>query len=444
MSTGPRRFRFPLWIVLGGVLVVALVIGSGVLNSAPVTPAQRAVAIETRIKCPSCEDLSVANSSAQTAVIVRGTVGQLIGEGKSDQQIEAYLVSRYGSAIVLVPPASGWSLLVWVLPLGGGAVALAVLTVVLVRKRRNGVVDPTEAARLETELDAGASSDQLDTRRQFLEQSLADAFAEHRAGDLSDHDYQTLRRRDTARLAALDIRMVEADDLAAAGADGSVATAVAADVDEGDQGAGVRPVDTPGSTPTAVPVPAPRRSRRQRLLISGAVASFAAALVLVVALFAANRLPGQTPTGNPTLSQQAQVQQSLDQAATLENEGQPGAAAQLYQKVLGQDPQNEVAVAQLGWLEYQTGAQGNSPSLIADARAKLEQAVKLNPTDYAARLYLGTVFLDQDHDASGAVAQYQAFLAANPPASLLQQAASLLRQAYTQAGMPVPSSVPAA
>ena len=433
MSAGPRRFRFPLWIVLGVVLVVALVIGSGVLNSAPMSPAQRAVAIETRIKCPSCEDLSVANSSAQTAVIVRNTVRQQIGEGKSDQQIEAYLVSRYGSAIVLVPPASGWSLLVWVLPLGGGAVAIALLTVVLVRRRRNGVIAPAEAARAEAVLDARASVDQLDARRQFLEQSLADAFDEHRAGDLSDPDYQALRQRDTARLAALDIRMAEADGLVSAGAGVSVATAVAS---------GQRPAEPDGSTPMSAP--GPRRSRRQRFLIGGAVVSFGAALVLVVALFAANRLPGQTPSGNPTLSQQAQIQQSLDQAATLENQGQPGAAAQLYQNVLNQDPQNEVAVAQLGWLEYQTGAQGKSAALIADARAKLDQAVKLNPTDYAARLYLGTVLLDQDHDASGAVAQYQAFLAANPPAALLQQAAPRLRQAYTQAGMPVPPSVPAA
>jgi cytochrome c-type biogenesis protein CcmH len=432
VSRGTRWFRFPLWIVLGVVLVAALVVGSGALNSAPTTPAQRAAGIETRIKCPSCEDLSVANSSAQTAVIIRNTVRQQIGAGKSDQQIEAYLVSRYGSAIVLVPPARGWSLLVWVLPLGGGALAIALLAVVLVRKRRNGVVAPAEAARAETEFDAGASADQLDARRQFLEQSLADAFDEHRAGDLSDPDYQALRQRDTARLAALDIRMAESDDLAAAASGVSVSVAVA----------GERPTDPDPAAP--VPAPGPKRSRRQRFLISGAVVSFGAALVLVVALFAANRLPGQTPSGNPTLSQQAQIQQSLDQAATLENEGQPGAAAQLYQKVLGQDPQNEVADAQLGWLEYQTGAQGNSASLIADARAKLDQAVKLNPGDYAARLYLGTVLLDQDHDASGAVAQYQAFLAANPPAALLQQAASLLRQAYTQAGMPVPSSVPAA
>lgn len=435
MSTRSRPFRFPLWIVLGVVLIVALVIGSGVLNSAPMTPAQRAVGIETGIKCPSCEDLSVANSSAQTAVVVRASVRQLIAEGKSDQQIQAYLVSRYGSAIVLVPPASGWSLLVWVLPLGGSAVAVAVLVIVLVRRRRNGIVDPADAAREETALDAVASSDQLDARRQFLEQSLADAFAEHRAGDLSDQDYQALRRRDTARLAALDIRMVGTSGvaLAEAGPEVSVGTEPGESVDS-----------APATPKTAASVPGPRRSRRQRFLITGAVISFGAALVLVVSLYAASRLPGQTPTGNPTLSQQAQIQQSLTQAATLEDEGQSGEAAQLYQKVLGQDSKNEVATAQLGWLEYQTGVQGKSASLIADARAKLDQAVKLNPSDYAARLYLGTVLLEQDNNAPGAVAQYQAFLAANPPADLLQQAAAVLRQAYTQAGLPVPSAVPAA
>ncbi|HEX3841171.1 MAG TPA: cytochrome c-type biogenesis protein CcmH [Acidimicrobiales bacterium] len=439
MTSSARRNRFPLWILLGVVLVAALAIGSGALNSTPMTPAQRAVAIETGIKCPSCEDLSVANSSAQTAVFVRNSVRQLIGEGKSDQQIQAYLVSRYGSAIVLVPPASGWSLLVWVLPLGGGAAAVIILAIVLVRKRRNASEDPVAAAREEASLDAGASSDQLDARRQFLEQSLADAFAEHRAGDLSDSDYQALRRRDTARLAALDLAMVKHSDVAVLV--GGPETVGADDPETAGAGSNQSALAAPA---TSTPVPGARRSRRQRFLITGAIVSFGGALVLVVALFAASRLPGQTPTGNPTLSQQAQIQQSLAQAATLENQGQSGEAAQLYQKVLTQDPQNEVATAQLGWLEYNTGVQGKSASLIADARAKLDQAIKLNPTDYAARLYLGTVILDQDNNAAAAVAQYQAFLADNPPAALLQQAATILRQAYTQAGAPVPAAVPAA
>ena len=81
----------------GVVLVGALVIGSGVLRSKSPTPAQRAYAIESVLRCPSCEDLSVAQSSAATAVTVRATVAQQIAAGRSDQQIEAYLKAPGGA-----------------------------------------------------------------------------------------------------------------------------------------------------------------------------------------------------------------------------------------------------------------------------------------------------------------------------------------------------------
>ncbi len=421
-----NRRRFPLWIVLGVVLVVALAVGSGAFDTAPPTAAQRALAIEQGIKCPSCEDLSVADSSAETASIVRTSIRQQIAAGRTDQQIRAYLAARYGSAIVLDPPTSGLSLLVWLLPLVGGALAIGVLATVLVRRSRSALLGPAEASRAEAVADEGATVDELDDRRRFLERSLADAYAEHQAGDLSDDDYQVLRRRDTARLATLDLRAEAATVPTVDSADGEpVATAA-----------------TPaGPTPTSTP--RPRRSRRQRLLLGGGIAALGAALVLVVALAATDRLPGQTVSGTVTLSQQARTQQTLAQAAALENEGQSAEAAQLYGRVLDQQPDNEVALAQLGWLEYETGVEGGSSSLIASGRTKLTRAVQLVPGDYAGRLYLGTVLLQQDRNPTAAVAQYRAFFAADPPADLIRQAAQVLRQAYTEAGVPVPSQVPA-
>ncbi len=68
--------------------------------------------------------------------------------------------------------------------------------------------------------------------------------------------------------------------------------------------------------------------------------------------------PGQTATGSVSLSASQQVARTLDQAATVENQGQLGLAAQLYQQVLDAHPDNEVALAQLGWLEYRIGQQG--------------------------------------------------------------------------------------
>jgi cytochrome c-type biogenesis protein CcmH len=422
-----KRRHFPLWTLLGVVLVVALLIGSGVFSSTPPTSAQRAAAIESVIRCPSCEDLSVAASSAPTAVTVRATVGHLIQQGESDQQIKDYLVARYGSAIVLDPPDSGWSAVVWVLPIVAGLAGVGVLVVVLVRRRRGGA-----------DLDAdvrGPAADPVATeeRRHFLTQSLADADAEYLSGDLADADYLALRQRDLARLAALGPPGPVVAPATAATAPSTAATATATTtLDEASP--------EPGAEPAAEATS--RRRGRNKWFLIGAIACFGTALAVAVPTFSSGRLPGQTATGSVSLSPSQQVERSLDQAAAVENQGQLGQAAQLYQSILTAHPDNEVALAQLGWLEYEIGRQGASTTLMSDARAKLTKAVTENPGDYAVRLYLGTLLLQLDGNAAGAVDQFTAFLAADPPATVLSQAAPTLRQAYTAAGKPVPVGVP--
>jgi tetratricopeptide (TPR) repeat protein len=221
----------------------------------------------------------------------------------------------------------------------------------------------------------------------------------------------------------------------------SPSRSVAVDDRTGDRAEGAQ---SPGTTlPAAAGAGSRRRirSRRSWWFLGGAVAAFGAALVVAVVMFASSRQPGQSATGSVAQSQQQQIAEDLAQAATYENNGQLGQAADLYQSVLAQHPDNEVATAQLGWLEVETGQQGKSASLIADGRAKLNRAVQLNPSDYAARLYLGTLLLQQDGDATGAVVQYRQFLADTPPASLVNQAAPQIRRAYQRAGVPVPAAV---
>jgi cytochrome c-type biogenesis protein CcmH len=434
------RRSFPLWTALGVVLVAALIIGSGALSGSPPTDAQRAYAIESVVRCPSCEDLSVAQSSASTAVTVRATVTQLISSGWTDQQIENYLVARYGTSIVLDPPARGLSLLVWLLPLLGGSAALAVLVTRMARRQgsSDGIGDGGSSDRL---LDATSRAE----RKRFLEQSLADADAEYLAGDLSDQDYLALRRRDMARLASLDPVAARGDG--AVGERGSSSVIVADEPNGSQIGAVPGGPDPVAAEAAAKGVGEPRpptrraRSRRSWWFLGGAVAAFGAALVVAVSLFATNRLPGQTETGSISLSQPQQIEETLAQAAAYQNEGQASQAAQLYRTVLTEHPDNEVALAQLGWLEYETGQQGKSSALVSDGRAMLDRAVKIDPGDYAVRLYLGTVLLQQDGDAAGAVAQYRLFLDDGPPAALVQQAGPEISEAYRRAGLPLPSAL---
>ncbi len=127
------------WLGLAALLVVlgvALAIGSGVGSGGHPTNAQRATALEAQIRCPSCEDLSVAQSSASSAIAVRHQIATLVDEGRTDQQIEAVLVGQYGTTILLRPPTSGLTSLVWILPAVAGAVALGALGVLFWRRSR--------------------------------------------------------------------------------------------------------------------------------------------------------------------------------------------------------------------------------------------------------------------------------------------------------------------
>jgi len=123
-----RSFR--LWVL------ALVVVGVVVLVAAPstATSAGRIAHLETLVKCPSCEDLSVAQSNATSAIAVRHEIERRVRAGESDNRILTSLESRYGTSILLSPSTSGVGTLLWIVPLA----ALAALVVAAVRLARRG------------------------------------------------------------------------------------------------------------------------------------------------------------------------------------------------------------------------------------------------------------------------------------------------------------------
>jgi len=129
----------PLWARVAVplvVLAVALVIGSGAIDNSPPTAAQRAAAIEADVRCPSCTDLSVAESNATTAIAVRHQIESMVTAGRSTADIDQALVAEYGQTILLVPPDAGGVPLIWIVPVVLGAAALVGVGVVFWRRSR--------------------------------------------------------------------------------------------------------------------------------------------------------------------------------------------------------------------------------------------------------------------------------------------------------------------
>jgi cytochrome c-type biogenesis protein CcmH len=144
------------------VLAVALVIGSGAFSARPQTTAQRAARIEADVRCPSCTDVSVAQSNESTALAVRHEILRMVEQGDSAGQIDRTLVAQYGQTILLVPPATGGFALIWLLPIVLATGAVILVGVLFVRRSRQ-FADLREQEGAEGAADAAGAVGALDT-----------------------------------------------------------------------------------------------------------------------------------------------------------------------------------------------------------------------------------------------------------------------------------------
>ncbi len=141
-----RKRNHLAWLVLIPVLLVALVIGvTG--SRGPRTNTDRVNAIASEFKCPTCRSESVETSNAQTARIIRADIARRVEAGQSDDEIRAFLISRYGQDLLLTPASTGASSLVWILPVVALVFAVAGLAVAFRRWHANGEGEISDADR---------------------------------------------------------------------------------------------------------------------------------------------------------------------------------------------------------------------------------------------------------------------------------------------------------
>lgn len=94
----------------------------------------RARAISKNLRCLVCQNQSIDDSDAQLARDLRLLVRERIRAGDSDNDVIAYVVSRYGDFVLLKPPLKVTTAALW---FGPAAIALgAILAAVAFFRRR--------------------------------------------------------------------------------------------------------------------------------------------------------------------------------------------------------------------------------------------------------------------------------------------------------------------
>ncbi len=73
--------------------------------------------IAKEFRCPTCTGLSVLESDAGFSVQIKEQVQEQLNLGKNHDQIIEYFTQRYGAWILREPPAKGWNVLAWAIPI---------------------------------------------------------------------------------------------------------------------------------------------------------------------------------------------------------------------------------------------------------------------------------------------------------------------------------------
>lgn len=218
----------------------------------------------------------------------------------------------------------------------------------------------------------------LEAERSFLLRSLRDLDAERAAGDVDEHNYETLRDGYTKR--AADVMREIADNRAA--------------------------------------LPAkPPASWGKRIAVIAGVVAVAALAGWLVAQSSGQRVPDQQASGAALGDDLATT---LTQARLLLGTD-PVQAIQLYTDVLEAQPDHAEANTYRAWLFYRVSVETDAAEqaeLVARARADLAAAVDADP-DYAdPHCFLAIIANEYDDDQETARAEADACLDLDPPGEI--------------------------
>jgi cytochrome c-type biogenesis protein CcmH len=101
----------------------------------------RARALQREFRCLVCQGQSLDESDAPLAADLRQLIRQRVRAGDTNEQVERYLVARYGDFVLMRPPFEPSTYGLWLAPvvvLISGAM-IAVIVIVRARKRAVGL-----------------------------------------------------------------------------------------------------------------------------------------------------------------------------------------------------------------------------------------------------------------------------------------------------------------
>ena len=102
---------------------------------------ERAHELNENVMCPVCPGESIDQSQNPLAIQMREIIKNKLDQGWTDQEIKDYFVEKYGPSVLLAPPSSGVSLIIWIVPPIIVVFAILILIAVIKSMSKSKIVD---------------------------------------------------------------------------------------------------------------------------------------------------------------------------------------------------------------------------------------------------------------------------------------------------------------
>lgn len=103
------------------------------------------------LRCLVCQNQNLADSNADLAKDLRSQTYSMISQGKSNQEIIDYMVTRYGDFVLYRPPVKPMTLVLWIGPFVLLVIGCVILLNFVRRSRQLAQTELSEADRRRAE-----------------------------------------------------------------------------------------------------------------------------------------------------------------------------------------------------------------------------------------------------------------------------------------------------
>ena len=128
--------------LLLSILIVFSSLSFAADNAADPNIELRLKRLSTELRCLVCQNSTLADSDAPLAKDLRNEIRKLMEKGKTDEEVVAYLVARYGDFVTFRPPVNASTALLWFGPFI--MLILGAITLVVVMKKRSALIAAEE------------------------------------------------------------------------------------------------------------------------------------------------------------------------------------------------------------------------------------------------------------------------------------------------------------